>query len=122
MTLNSYLPVLIILIIAVVIAAAIIVISHILSPRYRNKVKQVAYESGIPIQTDARIKFPIRFYVVAMMFILFDVEVIFLYPWAVVYKEYISTGMFIFWEMIVFIGILFIGYIYLLKSGAFKWE
>lgn len=122
MSLSSYVPIFILFVLAILIAAGILIVSHILSPRYKNKVKQTAYESGIPIQTDARIKFPIRFYVVAMIFILFDVEVIFMYPWAVVYKKFLSTGTFIFWEMIVFIGILFVGYFYLLKSGGFKWE
>ncbi|GAB4172775.1 MAG: NADH-quinone oxidoreductase subunit A [Calditrichia bacterium] len=122
MTLSSYIPILILFVLALLVAAGILIVTHILSPRYRNKIKQTAYESGVPIQTDARLKFPIRFYVVAMMFILFDVEVIFMYPWAVVYNEFISHGTFILWEMIIFIVILFVGYIYLLKSGAFKWE
>jgi NADH-quinone oxidoreductase subunit A len=122
MSLSSYIPVFLLLVIAVLLAAGILIVSYLISPRFKNKIKQTAYESGIPIQTDARIKFPIRFYVVAMMFILFDVEVIFMYPWAVVYHRFISQGAFILWEMIIFIGILFIGYFYLLKSGAFKWE
>lgn len=122
MTLSSYIPILILFVLALLVAAGILIVTHILSPRYRNKIKQTAYESGVPIQTDARLKFPIRFYVVAMMFILFDVEVIFMYPWAVVYNKFISHGTFILWEMIIFIVILFVGYIYLLKSGAFKWE
>jgi len=120
--LNDYIPILILLVIAVVFSVVLLLASHIVSPRYKNSIKQTVYESGLPPQMDARVRFPIRFYVVAMMFIIFDVEVIFLYPWAVVYKKFLSGGMFIFWEMIVFLGILFVGYLYLWKRGAFRWE
>jgi NADH-quinone oxidoreductase subunit A len=120
--LSQYLPILILMVLALVIAAAILILSHIISPRVKDTIKQTVYESGLPPQMDARVRFPIRFYITAMMFILFDVEVIFMYPWAVVYKKFLTNGMFIFWEMIVFIAILFAGYIYLWKRGAFKWE
>ncbi|MFZ0390994.1 MAG: NADH-quinone oxidoreductase subunit A [Calditrichia bacterium] len=118
----QYLPVLILLIIAVVFGLGLLAATHLVSPRIKNPIKQTVYESGLPPQMDARKRFPVRFYVVAMMFILFDVEVIFLYPWAVVYKQFMTAGSFIFWEMILFLGILFAGYIYLWKRGAFIWE
>lgn len=120
--LNDYIPILILLVIAVVFSIVLLLASHIVSPRYKNAIKQTVYESGLPPHMDARVRFPIRFYVVAMMFILFDVEVVFLYPWAVVYKKFLSGGMFILWEMMVFLGILFVGYLYLWKRGAFRWE
>jgi NADH-quinone oxidoreductase subunit A len=118
----QYLPVLVLLIIAVVFSVGLLIATHIVNPRIKNPIKQTVYESGLPPQMDARIRFPIRFYVVAMMFILFDIEVIFLYPWAVVYKKFLTNGLFIFWEMLVFLGILFVGYLYLWKRGGFKWE
>ncbi len=120
--LNEYLPILFLLVIALAFSAGLLIFSYLVSPRIKNTIKQSVYESGFMPQMDARLRFAVRFYVVAMMFILFDVEVIFLYPWAVVYKKFITHGMFIFWEMLVFIGILFVGYVYLWKRGAFKWE
>lgn len=120
--LEQYLPILILMVIAVIFSAGIIIFSHIISPRISDPIKQTVYESGLPPHMDARVRFPIRFYVIAMMFILFDVEVVFMYPWAVVYKKFLSTGMFIFWEMAVFLLILFGGYLYLWKRGAFNWE
>lgn len=120
--LSQYLPVFILLIISVLFGAGLLLATHIVNPRVKDAIKQTVYESGLPPQMDARVRFPIRFYVIAMMFILFDVEVIFLYPWAVVYKKFLSSGMFIFWEMFVFLGILLVGYLYLWKRGAFVWE
>ncbi|MCK6618980.1 MAG: NADH-quinone oxidoreductase subunit A [Calditrichaceae bacterium] len=120
--LSQYLPVLIVLAFALVVAGAILFLSHVVSPRIKDAVKQQVYESGINPQMDARLRYPIRFYVVAMMFVLFDIEVIFMYPWAVVYNQFLSQGAFIFWEMVVFLGILFAGYLYLWKRGAFQWE
>ena len=120
--LSQYLPVLIVVAFAFIITASILILSYIVSPRVKDKVKQQVYESGISPQMDARLRYPIRFYVVAMMFILFDIEVIFMYPWAVVYKKFLSGGSFIFWEMVVFLVILFAGYFYLWRRGAFQWE
>ncbi len=120
--LTQYLPVLILFIIAILFSAGVLIATHIVNPRVKDEIKQSVYESGLTPHMDARMRFPIRFYIVAMMFILFDIEVIFLYPWAVVYKKFLSGGQFIIWEMVVFLGILFAGYIYLWKRGAFKWE
>lgn len=120
--LSQYLPVLIVMALSVIITASILILTHIFNPKVRNRIKQQVYESGVSPQMDARLRYPIRFYVVAMMFILFDVEVIFMYPWAVVYRQFLSGGTFIFWEMVVFLVILFAGYIYLWKRGAFQWE
>ncbi|NIS38607.1 NAD(P)H-quinone oxidoreductase subunit 3 [Candidatus Saccharibacteria bacterium] len=120
--LSQYLPILVVLILAFVIAASILILSFIVNPKIKHRVKQQVYESGLNPQMEARLRYPIRFYVVAMMFILFDIEVIFLYPWAVVYNDFLSGGAFIFWEMAIFLLILFAGYIYLWKRGALTWE
>ncbi|RMG33174.1 MAG: NADH-quinone oxidoreductase subunit A [Methanobacteriota archaeon] len=120
--LEQYIPILFVIALAILIAGGILIASAIINPRIKEKIKDQVYESGLAPQMEARLRYPIRFYVVAMMFILFDVEVIFLYPWAVVYNQYLSTSAFIFWEMVIFLGILFAGYIYLLKRGAFQWE
>lgn len=120
--LTQYIPVLILFFVAFLLAMGIFILTHVVSPKFKNRIKSTVYESGLPTQMEARLRYPIRFYLVAVMFILFDIEVIFLYPWAVVYKKFLSQGMFIFWEMLLFIVILFAGYVYLLKRGAFKWE
>ncbi|MFQ5584851.1 MAG: NADH-quinone oxidoreductase subunit A [Calditrichia bacterium] len=120
--LSQYIPILILLALVLLIAAGLFIATHIISPRFRNRIKSSVYESGVPTQMEARLRYPVRFYIVAVMFILFDIEVVFLYPWAVVYRGFLSQGWFIFWEMFVFLAILFAGYIYLLKRGAFKWE
>ncbi len=120
--LEQYIPVLFVILMAALIAGSILVASAIINPRIKQKIKEQVYESGLQPQMEARLRYPIRFYLVAMMFILFDVEVIFMYPWAVVYHKFLSTGSFIFWEMVIFLAILFAGYIYLLKRGAFQWE
>lgn len=120
--LSDYLPILILMIFAAVFAIASLVFSQLIGPKKSGDVKGETYESGIKTVMDARIKFSIRFYVIAVLFIVFDIEVMFLYPWAVVYKELISQGAFIFIEMVVFVAILLIGYVYLWKRGAFEWE
>ena len=120
--LEQYAPILVVMGLAIVISGSILGLTHILNPKVKSIIKDQVYESGLSPQMEARLRYPIRFYVVAMMFILFDVEVIFLYPWAVIYKEFLTAGSFILWEMIIFLAMLFCGYIYLLKRGAFEWE
>ena len=120
--LSEYLPILILFLFASAFAFGSLILSHFIGPRKYGEVKGEPYESGIRPCMDARIKFSIKFYIIAVLFIVFDIEVVFLYPWAVVYKELISKSMFIFVEMVVFIGILLFGYLYLWKKGAFEWE
>ncbi len=113
-----YFPVLIQGLLAVVIAAALIVISYVFGKRVRNKVKDTPYESGIVPTGDARGRFSVKFYLVAMLFILFDIEAIFLYPWAVVYRD---LKMFGFIEMLVFVVLILSGFFYIWKKGALDW-
>jgi NADH-quinone oxidoreductase subunit A len=103
-------------------AVVSLVLSHLIGPKEYGDVKGETYESGMKTYMDARIKFSIKFYIIAVLFIIFDIEVVFLYPWAVIYKDFISYGMFIFIEMVIFVIILLIGYVYLWKRGAFEWE
>ncbi len=107
-------------------AVGIIAVSlgTIFGPKKETERKQMPYESGmVPIGKGTR-RMPVRFYLVAVLFILFDIEVIFFLPWAVSFRNYIAMGKgaFIFIEMLVFIGILLIGYVYAWKKGAFEWE
>jgi NADH-quinone oxidoreductase subunit A len=91
----------------------------VLGPSRPNPEKLSTYESGMPPVRTARERFSVKYYMVAVLFILFDIEVIFMYPWAVNFRQ---LGMFGFIEMVLFIGILLVGYLYILKKGALKWD
>ena len=114
-----YFPVLVQGIIAIGLAAVLILISYALGKRVRNKIKDTPYESGITPTGDARARFSVKFYLVAMLFILFDIEAIFLYPWAVVYRE---LKMFGFIEMLVFVVLILSGFFYIWRKGALDWS
>jgi NADH-quinone oxidoreductase subunit A len=116
---ENYVPVLILAIVVVVLAVVMLLLSYILGPRRPSKTKLAAYECGIEPTGDARHRFSVKFYLVAMVFILFDVEVIFLYPWAVIFHE---LRMFGFIEMLLFVGLVFPGFIYLWRKGIFDWS
>jgi NADH-quinone oxidoreductase subunit A len=117
--LAEYLPILIFLGIAVGIAAAMIAGSFILGKQKPDSEKLSAYECGFEPFSDSRNKFDVRFYLVAILFIIFDLEVAFLFPWAISLGE---IGAFGFWSMVVFLGILTVGFIYEWKKGALEWE
>jgi NADH-quinone oxidoreductase subunit A len=114
-----YFPIVVQVIIAAVLAAALIAISYIFGKRVRNRVKDMPYESGIVPTGDARQRFSVKFYLVAMLFILFDIEAIFLYPWAVIYRE---MKMFAFVEMLIFVVLILSGFFYIWKKGALDWS
>jgi NADH-quinone oxidoreductase subunit A len=113
-----YLPLLMHFVIAFGIAAAIVTLSWLIGQHKPNRAKLSPYECGVPPVGDARERFSVKFYLVAMLFILFDVEAVFLYPWAVVLRE---LKMFGFWEMLVYIGIVLIGLFYVWKKGVIDW-
>ena len=112
-------PILALLVIAVGFAVGAVLLSNVLGPRRPNKVKNQPYECGIDPVGDARLRFPVKFYVIAMLFILFDIEAIFLYPWAVMFQQLRLFGLI---EMLAFLGFLVMGYIYLWKRGALEWD
>jgi NADH-quinone oxidoreductase subunit A len=114
-----YFPVLLQVAIAMAIAALMLGLSFVLGKRVRNRVKDMPYESGIVPTGDARHRFSVKFYLVGMLFILFDIEAIFLYPWAVVYRE---LKMFAFVEMLIFILLVLCGFFYIWKKGALDWS
>ncbi|MYG08620.1 NADH-quinone oxidoreductase subunit A [Candidatus Poribacteria bacterium] len=119
----DYLPILLLGLFAVLFAAINLGLTHLLGPKRPNRVKLSVYESGVQPISDARQRFTIRFDLIAMLFIIFDIEVVFLYPWAVVFKKFSETsGLFILFEMLVFIGILLLGYIYAWKKGGLTWD
>ncbi|MGA2117619.1 MAG: NADH-quinone oxidoreductase subunit A [Bryobacteraceae bacterium] len=119
---DVYFPVLVQALIALVTAAGLLSVSFLLGKRVRNYVKDMPYESGIVPTGDARHRFSVKFYLVAMLFILFDMEAIFLYPWVVVYRELNSQmKMFPFVEMAVFVFLILAGFFYIWKKGALDW-
>lgn len=113
-----YFPVLVQAILAMALAAGLLTVSRLLGKRVRNRVKDMPYESGIVPTGDARQRFSVKFYLVGMLFILFDIEAIFLYPWAVVYRELKMTA---FVEMLVFVILILSGFFYIWKKGALDW-
>jgi NADH-quinone oxidoreductase subunit A len=115
---HSFLPILIVLGIASGMAASILLLNALLGPRLRTARKGETYESGVPIVDSSHKRVSIKFFVIAMIFILFDVEIAFLYPWALVF---LSVGWPLFVEMIVFMAVLAVGYAYIWKKGAFDW-
>ena len=94
-------------------------LTHILGPKRKTKIKNEAFECGIESVGNARTPFSIKYFLVAILFVLFDVEVIFMYPWAVNFRE---LGVFGLWEMFAFMGLMVVGLVYIIKKGALNWE
>jgi NADH-quinone oxidoreductase subunit A len=120
---REYIPVLLQIIVAVGFAAGALIVSVLLGKSgVRTRTKDSAYECGMIPQGEAQPRFSVKFYLVAMLFILFDLEIVFMYPWAVVYREAIAQSPVILWSMLGFVSILMVGYVYALKKGAFDWK
>src|SRR5882757_7571624 len=115
---DQYLPIVTLLVLAVVFGVISALVSRLLAPRRATIAKYAPYECGIVPRKDPPERFPVRFYLVAMIFIIFDIEIIFLYPWAVIYR---GLGPFGLWEMLVFAGAVFISFLYLISNGALDW-
>jgi NADH-quinone oxidoreductase subunit A len=105
-------------VLALVIACALVTLSYVIGHKVKNRVKDMPYECGIAPTGDARQRFSVKFYLVAMLFILFDIEAIFLYPWAVVYKQ---LKMFAFVEMLAFVLLIMAGFFFVWKKGVLDW-
>ena len=119
MNLDQYLPVLLFILVGIGVGIAPQVLGYILGPNRPDEAKNSPYECGFEAFDDARHKFDVRFYLVAILFIIFDLEIAFLFPWAVSLG---AVGMFGFWSMVTFLGVLTIGLIYEWKKGALDWE
>jgi NADH-quinone oxidoreductase subunit A len=121
---SQYIPVLILALVAAMFAFGTLIASVLLGKKGgRGRTKNTPYECGMLPQGEGNSRLSVKFYLVAMLFILFDIEVVFLYPWAVVYREMLrDNANLIFGSMVSFLGILFIGYIYALKKRAFDWK
>jgi NADH-quinone oxidoreductase subunit A len=116
---SDYLPIAIQFIVALGFVVTTMVATHLLGPKRKSKIKLETFECGIESQGNARIPFSIKYFLVAILFVLFDVEVIFMYPWAVNFKDLGVQGLV---EMLVFMVLLLTGFFYIIKKGALKWE
>jgi NADH-quinone oxidoreductase subunit A len=116
---DQYLPLAIFMAIAAIIAGVLLVAPFLVAYKAPDAEKLSAYECGFNAFDDARMKFDVRFYLVSLLFIIFDLEVAFLFPWAVAFKEIGALG---FWSMMVFLGVLTIGFVYEWKKGALEWD
>ena len=117
--LRQYLPILIFMGLATVIGLALFTLGWLAGPRRPDPEKLSPYECGFEAFEDSRMRFDVRYYLVSILFIIFDLEVAFLFPWAITLGK---TGVFAFWSMMVFLGVLTIGFIYEWKKGALEWE
>ena len=116
---ETYFPVLVQIAIAVVVAGALVALSYLIGKRVKDRVKDTPYECGIAPTGSARERFSVKFYLVGIVFILFDIEAVFLYPWAVVYRE---LKMFAFVEMFLFVVLILVGFFYVWRKGALDWS
>ena len=117
--LEGYFPVLMFIAVGIVLGVVLLTVGRVLSPNRPDPKKLSPYECGFEAFEDARMKFDVRYYLVAILFILFDLEIAFLFPWAVSLREIGATG---FWAMMIFLGILVVGFVYEWKKGALDWE
>ncbi len=115
----DFLPIALMFIVAMGFVAGTLFITHKLGPQRKSKIKTDTFECGIEVQGNARIPFSIKYFLVAILFVLFDVEVIFMYPWAVNFKQLGLKGLV---EMLTFVAFLLVGFYYIIKKGALKWE
>lgn len=115
----AYFPLLVVLVVAAIIATAIIVLSSLFPRRHGTPIKLMPYECGMDPVGDARRRFSVRFFIIGMLFIVFDIEMIFLFPWAIIYDKLRIFG---FIEMLVFVLVLLVGLLYAWRKGALEWE
>jgi NADH-quinone oxidoreductase subunit A len=116
---SDYLPMVIMFVVAIGFVLTTIFVTHLLGPKRKSQIKLDTFECGIESQGNSRIPFSVKYLLVAILFVLFDVEVIFMYPWAV---NFLKLGWFGFVEMLIFISLFMIGFLYIVKKGALKWE
>jgi NADH-quinone oxidoreductase subunit A len=117
-TLAAYLPILLFIVLAFLFPIVTLLVARLIRPQSGGAGKLAPYECGVDPDSDARQRYAIRYYVVAILFVIFDVETIFLFPWAIIYRQLQLFGLI---EMLVFLGILIVGYIWIIKKGALNW-
>src|SRR5262245_57416202 len=117
-TLAGYLPIFLFMALAGLFPVVTLLVARLIRPQSGGQGKLMPYECGVDPESDARQRYAIRYYVVAILFVIFDVETIFLFPWAIIYKQLALFGLI---EMLVFLGILIVGYVWIIKKGALNW-
>jgi len=117
--LTRYFPILLFIFVALAFGVATLLLSYLVQPKYPEPEKLTTYECGSEPFSDARMPFPVRYYIFAMLFVIFDIEVIFLYPWAVVFTKIELIGLI---EMLIFIGLFLVAYVYAWRKGALEWD
>ena len=115
----DYLPIAMMFVVAVGFVLTTITATHLLGPKRKSEIKLDTFECGIESKDNARVPFSVKYFLIAILFVLFDVEVIFMYPWAVNFKDLGLTGLV---EMVIFLGLFLLGFFYIIKKGALKWE
>ena len=118
----AYIPVLILMLATAALGGVVLLASYLLGPKAPNRRKNMPFECGVPPVENTGHRISVRFYLVAILFLLFDVEAIFFFPWAVVFKKFLAINGFILVEMAFFVAILLVGYYYVLRKGALEWE
>ena len=116
---SDYLPIAMMFLVAIGFVVTTIIVTHLLGPKRKSEIKLDTFECGIESKENARVPFSVKYFLIAILFVLFDVEVIFMYPWAVNFKSLAMTG---FIEMLIFLGLFLLGFFYIIKKGALKWE
>lgn len=123
MSVTDFVPILVQLTIAVSLAVIIVAASQLIGQRAaKNRIKDTAYECGIPVSGRTQTRFSVKFYVTAMLFILFDVEIVFLIPWAIIHREFVAAHVPILGPVLFFLGVLILGLFYEVRKGALDWE
>lgn len=123
MAINNYLPILIQIVLAVGIAVSILAFSHFFGQRAKtNSIKDSPYECGMLAHGSSHPQFAVKFYITAMLFIIFDVEIVFLFPWILTYREFLAANISIFFPILFFLSVIIIGLAYEIKKGALKWQ
>lgn len=118
----DYVPVAMMFVVAIGFVLVTMLATHLLGPKRNSKVKLETFECGIEPQGNSRLPFSIKYFLIAILFVLFDVEVIFMYPWAVNFAEWSKDSTAAFFEMFIFLGLLVLGLVYIIRKGALKWE
>ncbi|MBI2027885.1 MAG: NADH-quinone oxidoreductase subunit A [Deltaproteobacteria bacterium] len=119
---NEFIAVALLLLFGILLAAVLLILTHVLGPRVFDPAKLMPYECGPDPEGCPRHQYSVHFYLIAIFFILFDIEAVFMYPWAVVYAELVKQQVWILWDMLIFIGILAVGFIYIWKKRALEWD
>jgi NADH-quinone oxidoreductase subunit A len=120
--LTKYFPILLFIFVALAFGVVTLLISYLVQPKYPEPEKLSAYECGSEPFSDARMPFPVRYYIFAMLFVIFDIEVIFLYPWAVVFGNISKVSIIGLVEMLIFIALFLVAYVYAWRKGALEWD